>query len=120
MSFVDLHVHTTASDGRLSPTEAVRATAERGLSAVAITDHDVLSGLDEALTAAPPGLEIVPGIEMTASWQGPRAVHVLGYFVDATNPALLAALSKAERAMERHVDTVLAAIRAVGGTLERQ
>jgi len=118
--FVDLHVHTTASDGRLSPAEAVRAASERGLSAVAITDHDVLSGLDEALEAAPSHLEVVPGIEMTASWDGPRAVHVLGYFVDAANPALQAALSKAQRSMERHVDTVLAAIRAVGGALERQ
>jgi predicted metal-dependent phosphoesterase TrpH len=117
--FVDLHVHTTASDGRLSPAEAVRAASERGLSAVAITDHDVLTGLDEARKAAPPDLEVVPAIEMTASWDGPRAVHVLGYFLDAGNPALQAALSKAQRAMERHVDTVLAAIRAVGGTLER-
>jgi len=117
---IDLHVHTTASDGRLSPTNAVRAAAERGLSAVAITDHDVLSGLDEALAAAPPGMEVVAGIEMTASWQGPRPIHVLGYFVDPADPALHAALSKAERAMERHVDGVLAAIRAVGQTLERQ
>src|SRR6266851_3437405 len=118
--FVDLHVHTTASDGRLTPTEAVRAASERGLSAIAITDHDVLWGLEEAAAAAPPGLEVVPGIEMTAAWEGPRAIHVLGYFVDPANSSLKAALSKAQRAMERHVDTVLAAIRAVGGTLERQ
>src|SRR5713226_3361435 len=112
--FVDLHVHTTASDGRLSPAETVLAAAERGLTAVAITDHDVLSGLDEALMAAPPGLEVVPGIEMTPSWKGRRAVHVLGYFIAPANPALQAALGKARRLMERHVDTVLAAIRAVG------
>ena len=117
--FVDLHVHTTASDGRLSPAEAVRAAAERNLSAIAITDHDVLSGLDEAAAAAPAGLEIVPGIEMTASWEGPRAIHVLGYFIDPTNEQLQAALKKAEKAMARHVDTVLAAIKAVGQTLER-
>jgi predicted metal-dependent phosphoesterase TrpH len=97
----------------------VHAAAERGLSAVAITDHDVLSGLAEAVAAAPPGLEVVPGIEMTAQWQGPRAVHVLGYFVDATNAALQTALLTAQRMMERHVDTVLAQIRAVGGQLER-
>jgi predicted metal-dependent phosphoesterase TrpH len=56
---------------------------------------------------------------MTASWEGPRAIHVLGYFIDPTDSALTAALSKAQREMARHVDTVLAAIRAVGGTLER-
>ena len=118
---IDLHVHTTASDGRLSPTEAVHAANERGLSAIAITDHDVLSGLDEAIATAPPGLEIVPGIEMTAAWQeSPRAIHVLGYFVDPTNEQLQAALKKAEKAMAHHVDIVLAAIKAVGQTLERQ
>src|SRR5881227_3827984 len=89
---IDLHVHTTASDGRLSPAEMVRAAAERGLSAVAITDHDVLWGLDEALAAAPAGLEVVPGIEMTCGWEGPRAVHVLGYFVEPSSAALQAAL----------------------------
>jgi predicted metal-dependent phosphoesterase TrpH len=88
-------VHTTASDGRLAPAEVVRAAAERGLSAVAITDHDVVSGLPEAEDAAPRGLEIVPGIEMTARWESRRSVHVLGYFIDATNSALLTALDNA-------------------------
>ena len=107
-------MHTTASDGRLSPTEAVHAANERRLSAIAITDHDVLSGLDEAFeAAASKSLEIVPGIEMTASWrESPRAIHVLGYFINPANPQLQAALRKAEKAMERHVDTVLAACRA--------
>ena len=114
-------MHTTASDGRLSPAETVHAAAERGLSAIAITDHDVLSGLGEATAAAPSDLEVVPGIEMTAAWkEGPRAIHVLGYFINPANPQLKAALKKAEKAMERHVDTVLAAISAVGGTLHRQ
>jgi len=96
----------------------VATAAERGLSAIAITDHDVLSGLDEAIAAAPSGLEVVRGIEMTASWQGPRAVHVLGYFLDATNARLRKALQRAQDEMARHVDSVLEAIRAVGGKLE--
>jgi 3',5'-nucleoside bisphosphate phosphatase len=116
---IDLHVHTTASDGRLSPAEVVVAAAQRGLSAIAITDHDVLSGLDEARAAAPTGLEVVPGIEMTCRWEGPRAVHVLGYFVDATSATLQSALHRAQRLMERHVDAVLAEIRKVGGVLNR-
>jgi predicted metal-dependent phosphoesterase TrpH len=97
----------------------VQAGADRGLTAIAITDHDVLSGLAEAAAAAPPGLEIVPGIEMTARWDGPRAVHVLGYFIDPTNAALNGALDRARMLMGRHVDLVLEAIRQVGGTLER-
>jgi 3',5'-nucleoside bisphosphate phosphatase len=116
-----LHVHTTASDGRLSPSDVVRAAAERGLSAVAITDHDVLSGLEEAAAAAPAGLEMVPGIEMTAHWEGARsAVHVLGYFVDPTSPSLLKALDRARSSMAVHVDGVLDEIRKAGGTLELQ
>jgi hypothetical protein len=91
----------------------------RGLTAIAITDHDVLSGLDEAVAAAPPSLEVVPGIEMTASSDGPRAVHVLGYFIDPANASLLAALDDARTLMGRHVDTVLAGIKAVGGHLQR-
>ena len=116
---IDLHVHTTASDGRLPPAEVAQAAAQRGLSAIAITDHDVLWGLTEARPAAPPELEIVSGIEMTAEWQGPRAVHVLGYFIDETEPALRQALTRAQELMAQHVDRVLEEIRSVGGTLER-
>ena len=97
----------------------VRAAAERGLRAIAITDHDVLSGMPEAIEAAPLGLEVVAGIEMTANWQGPRAVHVLGYFIDRSNASLLAALAHAEGLMARHVDAVLDEIRRVGGRLDR-
>jgi predicted metal-dependent phosphoesterase TrpH len=103
----------------LPPAEAVREAADRGLSAIAITDHDVLSGLPEARAAAPPGFEVVAGIEMTAQWQGPRAVHVLGYFVDPANAALKRALAHAEALMGAHVDSVLEEIRRVGQKLER-
>jgi predicted metal-dependent phosphoesterase TrpH len=65
-------------------------------------------------------LEIVPGIEMTAAWDGPRAVHVLGYFVDSANAELRAALQRARELMASHVDLVLEAIRRVGGHLERE
>ncbi len=116
---IDLHVHTTHSDGRLTPTEAVTAAAQHGLAAIAITDHDVTTGLDEAFSAAPPGLEVISGIEMTAQWHGPPAIHVLGYFVDSTESKLRQALQRAEKLMERHVDAVLAEIRNAGGTLQR-
>jgi 3',5'-nucleoside bisphosphate phosphatase len=118
---IDLHVHTTASDGRLSPSEVVLAAAERGLRAIAITDHDVTSGVEEAIAAAPPGLEVVPGIEMTCSWKTDRrAVHVLGYFVDPNDADLQAALDRARSQMAQHVDSVLTEIRAVGGRLDRE
>jgi predicted metal-dependent phosphoesterase TrpH len=113
-------VHTTASDGRLAPAEVVLAAAERKLSAIAITDHDVLSGIAEAQTAASPDLEVVPGVELTARWEGRRSVHVLGYFIDVENAALQTALQRAEDLMAQHVDAVLEEIRKVGFTLQRQ
>jgi predicted metal-dependent phosphoesterase TrpH len=97
----------------------VRAAVDRGLTALAITDHDVVSGVAEAEDAAPADLEIVPGIELTARWEGRRSVHVLGYFIDVTNAPLLAALDTARDLMTRHVDVVLDEIRKVGGALVR-
>lgn len=85
---VDLHVHTTASDGTLTPSEAVFHAAQRGLSAIAVTDHDTCAGVDEACAAAADaGVEIVPGIELSVDWHG-RGVHILGYFIDPDAPAV--------------------------------
>lgn len=114
MTFVDLHVHTTHSDGRLSPRAVVAAAAERGLHALAITDHDVLSGLAEAQAAGREfGVEVVPGVELTADWEG-RTVHVLGYFIRPDHPALAAALARGRRLMLEHVERVRAELDAVG------
>jgi 3',5'-nucleoside bisphosphate phosphatase len=113
-------VHTTASDGRLSPSEVVQEAIARGLRAIAIADHDVVSGLSEARSVAPDDFEVVPGIEMTCQWQGPRAIHVLGYFLDPADVSLQVALRRAEVLMGEHVDRVLDEIRKVGGKLVRK
>jgi len=89
------------------------------LSAIAITDHDVVSGVAEAQQAAPPGLEVVPGIEMTARWADRRSVHILGYFVDVAHSGLVTALDRASELMAQHVDVVLEEIRKLGGQLQR-
>ena len=80
---VDLHLHTIASDGRLSPTELVQLVAGRGLKQVAITDHDSTEGLAEAFQAAEqfPGLRLIPGIELSTDVPGDE-IHMLGYFID--------------------------------------
>ena len=78
---LELHCHTTYSDGTLAPTELVAAAVTAGVRALAITDHDTLDGWDEARAAAPGNLEIVPGIELSTVWQG-RSLHVLGYYPD--------------------------------------
>ena len=90
---VDLHLHTLASDGRLSPTELVRLAARQGLKTVAVTDHDTTDGLAEAFEAAKkfPGLRIIPGIELSADVPGDE-VHVLGYFIDTDDAELQAEL----------------------------
>ena len=80
---IDLHLHTLASDGRLSPTELIQLVAKQGLETISITDHDSTEGLAEAYEAAKefPYMRIIPGIEMSADIPGDE-VHVLGYFLD--------------------------------------
>ena len=85
---VDLHTHSTASDGTFSPAELVRLAKDLGLQAVAITDHDTVAGVPEALKAGRElGIEVVPGIEISADYLDTGA-HILGYFVDPDSPAL--------------------------------
>jgi len=84
-SKVDLHLHTTRSDGRLSPTELVRLLVAQGVATAAITDHDSTEGLDEAFAEAArqPGLRLISGIEVSADHpSGGGDLHVLGYFMD--------------------------------------
>ena len=82
MAEVDLHLHTTFSDGRLTPTQLVELVAARGLRVVAISDHDSTEGIPEALEAASrfPQLTIIPGVELSTDIPG-NEIHVLGYFI---------------------------------------
>ena len=93
MAGYDLHVHTNRSDGTFTPTEAVDLAVERGLTGIAITDHDTLAGLDEAASAAGDRIEIVPGIEFSAEYEG-ASLHVLAYWIDPANEALRTELTR--------------------------
>ena len=76
---IDLHVHTTASDGSYSPSEVVKYAQEKGLAAIAITDHDTIAGNVEAIqTGRKIGLEVIPGVEISLS-RNKGTVHLLGY-----------------------------------------
>ena len=87
---IDLHLHTTASDGTASPAQTVQTARELGLTAIAVTDHDTVSGVNEALaTGAALGVEVVPGVEVSSDYRD-NNIHVLGYFVDPASPALRA------------------------------
>lgn len=89
MRFVDLHVHSTASDGTFGPTMLVKSAAKCGLSAFALTDHDTVSGIDEAIDAAAKiNLEIIPGIEISTSYKD-KEIHIVGLFIDYHNPDFL-------------------------------
>ena len=81
-AIVDLHLHTTASDGRLSPGELIRLVADAGLKQVSVSDHDTTEGLAEAFQQAKeyPDLRIIPGIELSTDIPGDE-IHVLGYFI---------------------------------------
>ena len=94
MSLVDLHIHSTASDGKLSPSEIVRKSAANGMKVIAICDHDTVDGISEALAAASsvPGIRVIPGIEISTDVpQG--EIHILGYFINYNDKDFLAALS---------------------------
>ena len=84
---VDLHLHTTASDGRLTPTELVELTASKGLRTISVSDHDTTAGLVEAQQAVNriPGMRLIPGIELSCDVPGGE-VHMLGYFMDVDDP----------------------------------
>ena len=89
MREIDLHVHTTASDGTETPREVVQLAAAKGLRAIAITDHDTVLGCREAMDeGAKLGIEVVPGIEFGTKYG--IAVHMLGYYMDLDSPVLSA------------------------------
>jgi predicted metal-dependent phosphoesterase TrpH len=88
MRLIDLHAHTTASDGALSPQELVRLAKRSGVSVLAVTDHDTLAGIQAAMgEAVRTGLQIVPGVEMTA-YVDDLEVHILGHFINPDDSRL--------------------------------
>ena len=94
MSRVDLHVHTSVSDGLLTPEQIVKEADELGVSAIGITDHDTMQGLPYAENAGRTyGVEIVPGVELSSDYQG-KEIHFLGYYCDPSDPALRKNLKK--------------------------
>jgi predicted metal-dependent phosphoesterase TrpH len=98
MGYVDLHLHTTASDGVMTPSEIVRYAKSKGLQAIAITDHDTIEGLEEGLLEGEKiGFEVVPGVEISAE-HSPGSMHLLGYFLDIHHPLLKGKLDYLQKA----------------------
>ena len=95
MSKIDLHVHSTASDGRYGPEELVHKAAELGLAIIAIADHDSVDGIAPAISAAKafPQLRVIPAVEISTDTPGGE-VHILGYFIDCSNDELKTSLAR--------------------------
>lgn len=116
---IDLHVHSDHSDGTLSPEELVTLAVQTGLSAFALTDHDTVSGIGRAKRAATltddrsSKLTVISGTEISAAYQK-RDIHILGLFIDETNPALIQALEDAVGARDHRNERMAERFRSLG------
>lgn len=111
---IDLHVHSTYSDGTFTPAELVHEAQKNGLSAMALTDHDTTSGISEAIQAASgTSLEIIPGVELSTDYSG-QEVHVVGLFIDSDHPDLISSLSEFQNARDQRNEKMLSLLREEG------
>ncbi len=101
----DLHTHTNASDGLLSPEALADLARSRGVSVLSITDHDTVAGCEQLDTTALPGLTLIPGIELSTTWQG-RGIHVVGLRIDPAEPALIAGIAAQQRARTARAEKI--------------
>jgi predicted metal-dependent phosphoesterase TrpH len=110
----DLHTHTLASDGTQSPAANVKMAKDAGLSALAITDHDTVSGISEALSeGAKLGIEIVPGVEISTV-AGNQDIHVLGYYIDYEDAPFLERLESLRETRNSRNEMMLERLRELG------
>jgi hypothetical protein len=121
MSKVDLHIHSTASDGQLEPEDVVRKSAESGLTIIAIADHDSVDGIASALVAAKafPWLKIIPCVEISTDVPSGE-VHILGYFIDYTSQELLASLKRLRNSRRERAKGMVAKLGSLGIHIEWQ
>ncbi len=115
MKLIDLHTHSTASDGTLSPAALAAEAAKAGLAAVALTDHDTVDGLPEFLSAAAPnGPELVPGVEISAQRPGGGPMHMVGLWIDPHDPSLKKGLAWMQQARAQRNPRIAAKLQALG------
>lgn len=112
LSKIDLHSHSKASDGALSPSELVQRACDRGLTHLALTDHDTVLGITEAQDAARGRLELIPGAELSTMWNNYQ-IHIVGLFIDIKSQSLLKYLEGQKVFREERA-------REIGAKLERQ
>ncbi len=111
---IDLHSHTTASDGQYTPDELLQLAADAGITTLAVTDHDTVAGLDACdVAASRHSIRLIPGIEVSA-FVGKKEVHVLGHFVDRANPKLSQFADALRIEREKRMVLMVAKVQALG------
>ena len=120
MELIDLHVHSNASDGTLTPAAVVALAVEKELTAIALTDHDTIAGIPQAIEAAR-GLpiEIIPGIELSCHYEG-EEIHVLGLYVNPDDPAFLRETDRLLILREKRNDEMIRRFSEDGMVLTRE
>ncbi len=111
----DLHTHTTLSDGLNEPSIIVKMAKKVGLAALAITDHDSILGIDEAILTAKEigGIEVIPGIEISTTENG-KDIHILGYFIDYTDKLFLQKISELQEVRNKRNDIMICRLNDLG------
>lgn len=110
---VDLHTHTTASDGSMTPIELVRHAKQKGLKAIAVTDHDSVNGLREAVEEGNKlGLEVIPGIEISMDFS--PEMHILGYFINGNYPGISGILAGLREKREERNPKIIRKLNEMG------
>ena len=118
-TFVDLHLHSTASDGTDPPAHLVEKAAQAGLSAIALTDHDTTAGCAEAAEAARRiGIDFLCGIEISARYPRPGVMHLLGYGVEPDHPVLASLMQRLQEGREERNRFLIEALNRAGVRLE--
>ncbi len=111
---VDLHIHSTISDGTLTPQQIVQVAQEKGLTAIAIADHDVVAGVEPAMQAARGSrLRVIPAVEISTEHHGAE-IHLLGYFIDIESPGLLEKLHNIREARRRRARQIVQKLNKLG------
>jgi hypothetical protein len=114
MDLIDLHTHSTASDGTLTPTQLVRTAAGLGVAALALTDHDTIAGTEEAMVAGRAhSVEVIPGIELSVE-AGDQSMHILGLWVPPRAKGLVDALAYLRDRRRERNDLILARLKQLG------
>ena len=111
--YIDLHTHSTASDGSMTPAELVRLAKANSLRAIALTDHDTVSGVREAMEEGrKSGVEVIGGVEISTDYK--PEMHILGYFFNAISPSLTETLTKLRQNRDERNPKIISKLKGIG------